>query len=34
VHQRYGGAKAWALAAGVPPQSLSAMSTLLLEASE
>jgi protein tyrosine/serine phosphatase len=32
IHQRYGGAKEWALAAGVTPQSLEGMSTLLLEA--
>jgi hypothetical protein len=34
LHQRYGGAREWALRAGVPAQNLDAMSTLLLERSE
>jgi protein-tyrosine phosphatase len=32
VHERYGGAQAWALDAGVTPQSVGRISTLLLEA--
>ncbi len=32
IHQRYGGAKAWALAAGITPEGLDRMSTLLLDA--
>ena len=31
IHQRYGGAREWALAAGVTRESLSSMSTLLLD---
>jgi hypothetical protein len=30
LHERHGGAMQWALAAGITPQSLERMSTLLL----
>lgn len=31
LHDRYGGARSWALAAGVPPESLDALSALLVD---